>query len=271
MSGYLVQGDGGGAHERYRPQDEGFRALREKMAACPKRQSERLSTFLEICKVFKPVFRNFFLERFQNPSDWFHARTRYTRSMAVNSMVGYIVGLGDRHGGNILLDEKTAEVISIDLGMCFEFGKLLSTPETVPFRFTRDVIDGMGPFGKEGTFRRCSEIVMRVLRSNREVLEVVLEVFLHDPLFRWALAPLKVIQENHGFEVDEHGRGDLGEDVSLEGNLDATAALLRVREKLTGQEDQEVLDVEAQVRRLMLQAGDPKNLCMMFEGWGAWV
>jgi len=31
-------------------------------------------------------------------------------------MVGYVLGLGDRHVLNILVDKKTAEFIHIDLG-----------------------------------------------------------------------------------------------------------------------------------------------------------
>jgi hypothetical protein len=42
--------------------------------------------------------------------------------------------LGDRHVQNILLDNQTAEMIHIDLGIAFEQGKILPTPETIPFR-----------------------------------------------------------------------------------------------------------------------------------------
>lgn len=42
------------------------------------------------------------------------------------------------------------------IGIAFEQGRILATPETVPFRLTRDVIDGMGVSGVEGTFRRYS-------------------------------------------------------------------------------------------------------------------
>ena len=66
-------------------------------------------------------------------------RVTYTRSVATCSMAGYVIGLGDRHVNNILLDEKTAEVVHIDLGIAFDQGKLLSTPELVPFRLTRDI------------------------------------------------------------------------------------------------------------------------------------
>lgn len=45
--------------------------------------------------------------------------------------VGYIVGLGDRHSMNILIDEDTAEVVHIDLGVAFEQGLMLKTPERV--------------------------------------------------------------------------------------------------------------------------------------------
>jgi ataxia telangiectasia mutated family protein len=45
--------------------------------------------------------------------------------------VGYIIGLGDRHSMNILLDEATAEVVHIDLGVAFEQGLMLKTPERV--------------------------------------------------------------------------------------------------------------------------------------------
>lgn len=45
--------------------------------------------------------------------------------------VGYIVGLGDRHSMNILLDQASAEVVHIDLGVAFEQGLMLKTPERV--------------------------------------------------------------------------------------------------------------------------------------------
>jgi hypothetical protein len=79
--------------------------------------------------------------------------------------VGYLVGLGDRHSANILMDKKSAEVIQIDLGCAFEQGKTLSTPEMVPFRLTRDIVDGMGITGVEGTMRRCCEKTIQVWRS----------------------------------------------------------------------------------------------------------
>lgn len=49
----------------------------------------------------------------------------------IHLQVGYIVGLGDRHAMNILIDQTTAEVVHIDLGVAFEQGLMLKTPERV--------------------------------------------------------------------------------------------------------------------------------------------
>eukprot|EP00955_Chlamydomonas_euryale_P066784 359648-Chlamydomonas_euryale.AAC.5 len=74
----------------------------------------------QVCSRFPPVLHHFFLEAFRSPGDWFTRRTSFTRSVAVNSMAGYVIGLGDRHSGNILLDRTSAEVVHIDFGVAFE-------------------------------------------------------------------------------------------------------------------------------------------------------
>ena len=53
---------------------------------------------------------------------------------------------------------------------------MLPTPETVPFRLTRDLVDGMGISGVEGVFRRCCEKTMEVMRTSQEALLTIVEV-----------------------------------------------------------------------------------------------
>jgi ataxia telangiectasia mutated family protein len=64
-------------------------------------------------------------------------------------------------------------------------GKLLPVPETVPFRMTPNIVDGMGSSGTTGVFQRCAEETLRVLRDGSDVIMTVLEVFKHDPLHSW--------------------------------------------------------------------------------------
>ncbi len=74
----------------------------------------------EITVAFQPVMRRFFTEKFAMPEDWFERRLAYTRSAATSSIVGFIVGLGDRHPQNILIDTGSAELVHIDLGVAFD-------------------------------------------------------------------------------------------------------------------------------------------------------
>ena len=64
------------------------------------------------------------------------------------------------------------------VGVAFEQGKTLPTPETVPFRLTRDVIDGMGVAGLEGVFWRCCKKTMSLLRAHQEELRTIVEVYV---------------------------------------------------------------------------------------------
>lgn len=52
----------------------------------------------------------------------------YARSVAVSSFVGHILGIGDRHGSNILIHKSTGEVVHIDFGIVFEQGKVSVDP-----------------------------------------------------------------------------------------------------------------------------------------------
>lgn len=56
----------------------------------------------------------------QNSEVWLERRTNYTRSLAVMSIVGYVLGLGDRHPSNLMLDRATGKICHIDFGDCFE-------------------------------------------------------------------------------------------------------------------------------------------------------
>ena len=186
-----------GAHKKYHPKElDSFQCRREMSSVGIKSGvtaslQKKLQIFKSICSRFSPAMKYFFFEKFSTAGSYYQAVTAYTRSVAVNSMVGHILGLGDRHTNNILIDNFTGEIIHIDLGVAFEQGRILPTPETIPFRLTRDIVDGFGPSGVEGTFRHCCEHTVQVLRDNRSAVVTVLEVLLHDPLYNWSVGPGK--------------------------------------------------------------------------------
>merc|ERR1712070_410037 len=176
-----------GLHARYHPGDILHREARDIMANIDVTSPEELrNAFVEnVLESFNPAFSYFFHETFPDTQDWFCKRLNYTRSAAVGSIIGYILGIGDRHTNNILIDQLSAELVHIDFGYTFEQGRILTRPETVPFRLTQDIVDGMGILGQEGPFRRSCEEVMKVLRKNTQTLLTILDVCVHDPLHCW--------------------------------------------------------------------------------------
>ncbi|GMK57115.1 hypothetical protein CspeluHIS016_0309550 [Cutaneotrichosporon spelunceum] len=204
---------------------------------------------------FQPVMRHFFTEKRREPLAWFTMRLNYARSVAVTSMVGWMIGLGDRHCSNILIDKVTGELVHIDFGIVFEEGKKLRIPEKVPFRLTNDIVDGLGVTGVEGTFRQCSEHTLRVLRESSELVLTVLEVFKHDPLHNWVGDPSKMRRAGGG-QAQAQG---VGQDK-------AERVLTQIRQKL-GPE----LSVEYRVNQLMQEARNEDHLSRIFIGWQSWL
>ncbi|XP_062590469.1 serine-protein kinase ATM-like isoform X2 [Saccostrea cucullata] len=278
-----------GAHKRFRPQDITARACRDKMVETVRASlNDKLKNFLGICSRFQPVLRYFFLEKFSQPSVWFERRLAYTRSVSTTSIVGYILGLGDRHIQNILIDTNSAELVHIDLGIAFEQGRILPTPETVPFRLTRDIIDGMGVCGVEGTFRRCCEKTMDVMHNNQEALLTILEVLLYDPLNNWTISPQKAAALQSLRDRMDTETSELNATKSSLVDIDAVNAsvqqesqesvnklaervLLHLQRKLQGYVEGVQFSVAGQVNNLIQEARDPKNLCRLFPGWQPYI
>lgn len=118
---------------------------------------------------------------------WLEHRRLYAHTLAIMSMVGYVLGLGDRHLNNLMLQQGGA-VVHIDFGDCFEVAMHRSLyAEAVPFRLTRILVNALGVSGVDGVYRHTCEHVMKLLRRHKENLLSILEAFIYDPLINWKL------------------------------------------------------------------------------------
>lgn len=288
------------AHKRYFPGDHSSGRCRSYIDnARDKSPKERVEAYRMAIQKFHPVMRFFFMENFPDPDDWFYKRLNYSRSMAATSMLGHVLGIGDRHTQNILLDTMSGEVVHIDLGIAFEQGRILPIPETVPFRLTRDMIDGMGISGLEGVYRRCCNFTLEALRLEQESIMTILDVLRYDPLYSWSVSPLRLakMQENAqraALLETSHAAGGHQDSVmttssAANGTRSAAAAafaqpapIKRVGEVNESGEAARALavvakklgrglSVEAMVNELIRQATDEKNLALLFSGWAAYA
>ena len=165
---------------------------------------------------------------------WLRQRVAFSRSLAVTSIVGYILGLGDRHPSNLMISHATGQVIHIDFGDCFDVAATRERfPERIPFRLTRQLINALEVGGVDGTFRITAERMSDLMRKNIDTILAMLDAFVNDPLLAHANHPQNLVD--------------------------------RVHAKLSGEEYGG--NIPLQVKRLIHEATAPENLCQCYLGW----
>ncbi|GMF66614.1 unnamed protein product [[Candida] boidinii] len=211
--------------------------------------SERMNNFSKVVEWYKPVLQLWFFDQFSDPSMWYTARNNYVRSAAVMSIVGYLVGLGDRHGDNIMISETVGSVLHVDFDCLFEKGTKLAVPERVPFRLTHNLVAAFGVSGVEGPFRKTCEVVTSLIRSNESVLMNILESFLYDPIMDWRIKSKRRQQEDE--------------------KLKPQIVMNAIRRKVRGilEIGELPVSVSGQVDAVIQQATSTENLAQMYIGW----
>ncbi|GAV08904.1 ATR [Ramazzottius varieornatus] len=217
---------------------------------------ESIANFRKVLAAYPPVFHIWFQKKFADSMEWLTARLNFSRDVAVMSIVGYIMGLGDRHSENILIDETNGEILHVDFSCLFNNGERLEVPERVPFRLTHNIVDAMGPLGVEGFFRTACELTLKVIREQKNTMLGVLKTFVHDPLVDW------------------QGKGTKSESGEMVNEL-AVANLLKIEQRITGQisgvSDSVALSVQGEVNYLIREATTERNLSRMYVGWAPYL
>ncbi|EDR25401.1 hypothetical protein EDI_002650 [Entamoeba dispar SAW760] len=193
--------------------------------------------------ILPPQFYSNFNLSFLTPHLQINARENYTKSMAVMSMLGSIIGLGDRHLENILLNTKDGNVVHIDFDMLFWKGEILPVPETVPFRLTTNMIDCFGPQSENGLFLDMCTLVLKTLRHNKSVIISLTNSMLHPSFIDWAL------DEKRASQIPEK-------------------PIPRFKRILSGIDKLgRVVSERSQAEQLINDAKSVDNLASMFHGW----
>lgn len=204
------------------------------------KKAKKDSSFWEkLQETSKPVLYKWFLDLFPDSESWYNARLKFTRSHATWCVIGYLIGLGDRHGDNILLNTQNGEVANVDFDCLFDKGKKLGTPELVPFRLTRNIIDALGIFREKTEFAITCNIVLKAMCRNKNNIISNLYNFIHDPLI----------------------------EVSGAFSLDPKAAIEKIEKKL----EESSKDTNAMIQKLIYEATSDEFLKKMFYGWLPWM
>lgn len=85
------------------------------------------------------------------PEAYLQIRSYFAQTLASFSIGSYIIGIGDRHLDNFLLNMKNGGLVGIDFGHAFGSAtQFLPVPELMPFRLTKQLTNFLLPLDIEG-------------------------------------------------------------------------------------------------------------------------
>ncbi|OMJ26178.1 Serine/threonine-protein kinase smg-1 [Smittium culicis] len=172
-------------------------------------RGDRLKTYMKLSELVPDnlVYR-FLMDNSTSSYSFILNNQNFCRSLAGISISGYLVGLGDRHLDNIMVNAKTGQLANIDLNMNFDHGLLLKNAETVPFRMTRCLQYFVGNPNLKSNFNSirggniylnsCSKMLLSCKRIKEQLTDTAMKSFEFDPAAEW----IRISNKNFSFDFN---------------------------------------------------------------------
>ncbi|KAF9184663.1 hypothetical protein BGZ51_003206 [Haplosporangium sp. Z 767] len=146
-----------------------------------------------------------------SPEAFLMLRSEFAKSLAAINVCSYILGIGDRHLENFLLDMSNGCLIPIDFGHAFGSAtEVLPVPELAPFRLTRQLVSFLSPLGTKGLLEHPMVCIMKALQGKKDIILNTMDVFVKEPLLDWRKHAINQAKEQKkrgadmgSFEIDE--------------------------------------------------------------------
>ncbi|KAL8588517.1 hypothetical protein ACOMHN_043866 [Nucella lapillus] len=230
----------------------------------------------------------------------FHVlRSAMLTSHAVVTVCQFLLGIGDRHLSNFMINLKTAHMVGIDFGHAFGTAtQFLPVPELMNVRLTRQIVNVALPLKVKGVLENTMVHVMRALRLNHDLLLATMDVFVKEVSVDWM--QLAQRQRSEGQEPEEAEedmtwypkqkvqsaarklRGDnpcyitrdelqLGHSKKPALEHFKSVVLGDKKENIRAQLPEKGLTEEQQIAALIDQATDPNILGRTYIGWEPWM
>nr|XP_031842428.1 DNA-dependent protein kinase catalytic subunit-like isoform X2 [Nomia melanderi] len=128
-------------------------------------------------------------------------RRNFSTTYATMCVAHWILGIGDRHLGNILISIKSGRCLGIDFGLAFDAGVDKRIPELMPFRLTHQILGLLKPFTEKDLLQTVMIYTLRALRNKSGPILSCMDVFVHEPL-NWTEHVNRKLQESEDDTAD---------------------------------------------------------------------
>uniref|UniRef100_A0A8C3LMS1 DNA-dependent protein kinase catalytic subunit n=1 Tax=Chrysolophus pictus TaxID=9089 RepID=A0A8C3LMS1_CHRPC len=245
--------------------------------------------------------RRAFVKMSTSPEAFLALRSHFASSHALMCISHWILGIGDRHLSNFMINKETGGMVGIDFGHAFGSAtQFLPVPELMPFRLTRQFVNLMMPVKEWGLMYSVMVHALRAYRADPDLLISTMDVFVKEPSLDWKNFEQRQLKKG-GTWIKEINTAEvnwyplqkisyvkrkltganparitcdelhLGYEKSPFYNDFAAVARGSTDHNIRAKEPEDELSEETQVRCLIDQATDPNVLGRVWEGWEPWM
>ncbi|XP_056289749.1 DNA-dependent protein kinase catalytic subunit-like [Pseudoliparis swirei] len=264
-------------------------------------RSETVDAFSKVLQhVPRDLLKRAFLKMCNSPEAFLSLRSHFISSHALLCVSQWILGIGDRHLSNFMINMETGGMIGIDFGHAFGSAtQFLPVPELMPFRLTQQFVNLMQPLRESGLIQSIMVHSLRAYSAEPDLLLNTMDVFVKEPSLDWKNFELKQMKKKgtwmesvntkeinwYPLQKVNFARRKLeganpaaltSEELKL--GFETDAAYQGMQSVALGAEEHNIrarlpaagLSVEKQVDCLLDQAMDPNVLGRVWEGWEPW-
>ncbi|XP_076445486.1 DNA-dependent protein kinase catalytic subunit-like [Babylonia areolata] len=251
-------------------------------------------------KVPWDLSRRALMQMSTSPEAFHVLRCAMLTSHAVVCICQYLLGIGDRHLSNFMINLKTGHMVGIDFGHAFGTAtQFLPVPELMAIRLTRQIVNVGLPLKVKGMLENTMVHVLRALRQNHDLLLATMDVFVKEVSLDWTQWAER--QKHEGMEPEDAEADDMTwypkqkvqsamrklkgdnpcyitrDEIRLGHSKNAalkafeTVVLGDKRDNVRARLPDRGLTEEQQVSALIDQAMDPNILGRTWSGWEPWM
>uniref|UniRef100_A0A3B3VB26 DNA-dependent protein kinase catalytic subunit n=1 Tax=Poecilia latipinna TaxID=48699 RepID=A0A3B3VB26_9TELE len=266
------------------------------------KRDNAVGNFLKVLQhVPSDLLKRAFLKMCNGPEAFLSLRSHFITSHALLCVSHWVLGIGDRHLSNFMINTETGGMIGIDFGHAFGSAtQFLPVPELMPFRLTQQFVNLIQPLKESGLIQSTMVHSLRAFRAEPDLLLNTMDVFVKEPSLDWKNFEMKQLKKGGTWtqsvntkeinwfplqKVNFARRKLEGANPSaitseeLKLGFEKDPAFQGMQAVALGSEEHNVraklpaanLSVEQQVDCLLDQAMDPNVLGRVYVGWEPWI
>ncbi|MEQ2271556.1 hypothetical protein XENORESO_006021, partial [Xenotaenia resolanae] len=161
------------------------------------KRADAVNNFLKVLQhVPSDLLKRAFLKMCNGPEAFLSLRSHFTSSHALLCVSHWVLGIGDRHLSNFMINMETGGMIGIDFGHSFGSAtQFLPVPELMPFRLTQQLVNLMKPLKESGLIQSTMVHSLRAYRAEPDLLLSTMDVFVKEPSLDWKNFEMKQLKK----------------------------------------------------------------------------